>query len=410
VSGVEEELFPVPGAAAARAPRRGSGPPTGAGTSRADEAERLARVALNAISEPADPRLARLVAALGATEVHERLAADLDLAGTRSEAAERLAAVDPVRVLEEAASRGIRFVVPGDPEWPPGMDDLAAVEPLNRLTGAPLGLWVRGALRLDGAAGAVAVVGSRSATTYGTSVAGELAAHVAGAGTTVVSGAAFGIDQAAHRGALAARGPTVAVLACGVDRAYPAAHRGLLDYVAEVGAVVSELRPGCAPTRVRFLSRNRLIAAMSGGTVVVEAAVRSGALNTANWATRLNRVLMGVPGPVTSAPSEGVHELVRTGAAALVTRGEHVLELLAPVGHRLATTPRAEVTARDRLDPADARVLEAVPLVAPAPLTSIARTAALATSTVLASLGRLQAAGWVEGAGGRWRRAPVPPE
>src|SRR4029078_13034542 len=123
------------------------------------------------------------------------------------------------------------------------------------------------------------------------------------------------IDQAAHRGALAGGVSTVAVLACGVDRAYPAAHQRLLDHLADRGAVVSELAPGCAPTRLRFLARNRVIAALTRGTVVVEAAVRSGALNTANWANRLHRTVMGVPGPVTSAPSQGVHQLIRTGAA-----------------------------------------------------------------------------------------------
>src|SRR3954447_15859043 len=172
----------------------------------------------------------------------------------------------------------------------------------------------------------VAVVGSRSATTYGAAVAGDIAATLGAAGHTVVSGAAFGIDNAAHRGALAAQGPTVAVLACGVDRAYPAAHRPLLDYIAEVGVVVSEAAPGCAPTRIRFLARNRLIAAFGQGTVVVEAAIRSGALNTASWTTELRRVLMGVPGPVTSAPSAGVHQLVRSRDALLVTSGQEVLE------------------------------------------------------------------------------------
>jgi DNA processing protein len=375
------------------------------------EQERVARVALNAISEPGDPRLARLVATLGAAEVHDRLLSDTDLAGLRSETAERLAGLEPERLLGEAAERGIRFLVPGDPEWPVGLDDLSGVEPLNRLTGVPLGIWVAGPLDLGAACRrSVAVVGSRSATTYGTAVAADVAAHLAGRAFTVVSGAAFGIDQAAHRGALAAGGPTVAVLACGVDRAYPAAHKGLLDYVTEVGAVVSELRPGCAPTRVRFLSRNRLIAAMTGGTVVVEAAVRSGALNTANWASRLNRVVMGVPGPVTSAPSEGVHELVRTGQAVLVTRGEHVLELVAPAGEHLHLPSRAPVTPRDRLDAVERRVLEAVPLVQPAPPSAIARTAGMATTTVVSGLGRLHELGWVTASEGRWRRAAVVPK
>ena len=219
---------------------------------------------------------------------------------------------------------------------------------------APLGLWVRGPLRLDALPAPVAVVGSRSATTYGTDVAAELAAGLARAGSAVVSGAAFGIDQAAHRGALAGDGPTVAVLACGVDRAYPAAHQRLLDHLAEHGAVVSELAPGCAPTRLRFLARNRIIAALSRGTVVVEAAVRSGALNTASWTARLNRPLMGVPGPVTSAPSEGVHQLIRSGAATLVTRADDVLELTGQMGEHLAEEARAPVSARDGLPGAPA--------------------------------------------------------
>ena len=370
------------------------------------EEERLARVALNAIAEPGDPRLGRLVAALGAQEVYDRLRADVDLAGMRSEAGERLAATDPERILGEADDLGIRFLVPGDGEWPGGLDDLATVEPVNQLSGEPLGLWVKGPLDLAAVCRrSVAVVGSRSATTYGTSVAADLSAHLAGEAVTVVSGAAFGIDQAAHRGALAGGGQTVAVLACGVDRPYPTAHRGLLEHLAEVGAVVSELRPGCAPTRVRFLSRNRLIAALTTGTVVVEAAVRSGALNTANWASRLNRVLMGVPGPVTSAPSEGVHELVREGRAGLVTRGEHVMELVSPAGRHLHRSPRGETQGRDRLDLTEQRVLEAVPLVRAVESSAIARTAGLGVDTVRTTLSRLAELGWVESEGPRWRRA-----
>lgn len=372
--------------------------------------ERLARVALNAVTEPGDPRVARLVATLGAVEVHERLLADTDLDGVRSDAAARIAGLEPERILDDAERRGIRFLVPGDTGWAPGLADLDGVEPLNQMSGVPLGLWVRGPLRLaEACESAVAVVGSRSATTYGTSVASDLSAHLGEQGVTVVSGAAFGIDRAAHRGALASRGPTVAVLACGVDRAYPTAHRDLLDHLAEVGLVVSELPPGCAPTRVRFLGRNRLIAALSSGTVVVEAAVRSGALNTASWALRLNRLVMGVPGPVTSAPSEGVHELVRSGGAVLVTRGEHVSELVAPSGEHLFPLQRAAVTARDRLGADERRVLEAVPLVHPASATAVARTAGLAVTTVRASLERLRRAGWVHGADGRWRQASRQP-
>lgn len=366
-------------------------------------ADRVARAALNAITEPGDPRLARLVGALGAVEVYERLRADTDLAGLRSETAQRLSALDAERVLEDADRQGIRFVVPGDDEWPQALCDLDDVEPLHLLTGPPLGLWAKGPVGIRQLCDrSVAVVGSRSATTYGTAVASDLAAAACESGLTVVSGAAYGIDHAAHRGAVAQGGATAAVLACGVDRAYPSAHRGLLEHIGATGLVLSELRPGCSPTRGRFLGRNRLIAALTQGTVVVEAAVRSGALNTASWANRLNRVVMAVPGPVTSAPSEGVHELIRTGGAVLVTRGEHILELLGHSGEHLFGTPRGPVHPRDRLTAEEQRVLDAVPLVRGVSATAIARTAAMDPSSTQRVLGRLAAAAFVTTTDGRW--------
>lgn len=373
-----------------------------------DDTERLARVRLNVLTEPGDPRVARLVAVLGAVGLVAELDKDDTLLGLREDVRLRERDLDPEGVLGRARDAGIRFVVPGDEEWPSPLADLDHIEPVNRLGGQPLGLWVRGPLRLDQVATrSVAVVGSRSATTYGTSVAGDLAAAVATEGRTVVSGAAFGIDQAAHRGALGVAGPTVAVLACGVDRAYPSAHRPLLNHLAEHGAVVSELRPGLPPTRVRFLARNRVIAALSGGTVVVEAAVRSGALNTANWASRLNRVLLGVPGPVTSAPSEGVHELIRSGAAVLVTRGEHVLDALAPVGTDMAVPRRAPARTGEVMDLLEMRVLDAVPLVHPVSSTSVACTAGLSLADTRGALHRLRVGGHVELEDSRWRRAPL---
>lgn len=369
-------------------------------------ADRVARAALSRLGEPGDLRLTRLVRELGAVNLYQALADERGLDGVYSDVAARLRALDPERELAEAERRGIRFVCPGDQEWPTVLDDLDTAEPVQGRGGVPVGLWVKGPLSLsEVTCSAAAVVGSRSATTYGAQVGSDLAAALAGNRVGVVSGAAFGIDQAAHRGALAARGPTVAVLACGVDRAYPSAHKSLLDYIADVGLVVSELPPGCAPTKLRFLSRNRVIAALARGTVVVEAAVRSGALNTANWATRLNRPLMGVPGPVTSAPSEGVHELIRRGEAALVTRGSDVLELIAPAGSFLAPTPRAAATAGDRLTDRERQVLDGVPVTVLVDTDSIARTAGMAGAEVAASLARLASLGLVEGSGGRWRLA-----
>ncbi|HET9829689.1 MAG TPA: DNA-processing protein DprA [Nocardioidaceae bacterium] len=366
--------------------------------------DRAARVALGRLGEPGDARLAALVRELGAEAVFAYLREERDLAGVATDVAARLRGLDPERDLQRAAGLGIRFICPGDAEWPVRLSDLDHAETLNRRGGAPLGLWLRGVGRLDELCErSVSVVGSRSATTYGASVAGQVAADVAAAGVTVVSGAAFGIDQAAHRGALAGRGPTVAVLACGVDRAYPSAHRDLLTYIADTGVVVGELAPGCAPTRLRFLARNRMIAALSLGTVVVEAAVRSGALNTANWASLLNRTVMGVPGPVTSAPSAGVHELLRTKAASLVTRGSDVLELVSPPGRYLSPPLRAAEEQRDRLSEHDQRVLDAVPVASAASAASLARTAGIGERAVVEALQRLRSGGFVETSADLWR-------
>lgn len=370
------------------------------------ESERLARVVLSRIGEPGDPRLTDLVHELGAEKVLASLhdqAADNELG---ADLRERLESVDPVRELERVAASGIRFVVPGDAEWAPGLDDLAHAPHLHERGGVPIGLWCRGVLRLDEATHqAVAVVGSRSATSYGAEVATGMAATLARVSWGVVSGAAFGIDQAAHRGALVGRGPTVAVLACGPDRAYPAAHRSLIDYIADVGLVVSEAAPGCAPTRIRFLARNRIIAATTRGAVVVEAAVRSGALNTASWAGGLGRVVMAVPGPVTSAPSAGTHQLIRTRDALLVTSGEEVLEAVGPMGAFGLSDPRTPESARDLLGPRARQVLDAVPVVNGVDSRSIARTAGIAHLRTKEDLLALHRVGLVEHSLGRWRLA-----
>jgi len=365
------------------------------------EAERLARAALCRLTEPGDSRMARLVTDLGAEMVHHHLANERDLGGVRSDLAQRLTGLDPSRDLAWAADHGVRFVIPSDPEWPHQLDDLAHAESLQERGGVPLGLWVKGSVPLDRLSMSVAVVGSRSSTSYGGAVAKEIAATTGRAEVAVVSGAAFGIDADAHMGALAVGGLTAAVLACGIDRPYPMAHAHLLDYIAEEGAVISEASPGCSPTRVRFLARNRLIAALARGTVVVEAAVRSGALNTANWTERLGRQLMAVPGPVTSAPSQGAHQLLRNGAS-LVTNGDEVLELIGRPGHHLVEQPRAPSRPRDSLSTRDQQVLDAVPKTRPAGVDSIARTAGISILHVQSALGRLQRKGLVEQGEGGW--------
>jgi DNA processing protein len=199
----------------------------------------------------------------------------------------------------------------------------------------------------------------------------------------------------------------VAVLACGADRIYPQAHAQMIGHIATEGAVVSETVPGGAPMRVRFLSRNRIIAALSAGTVVVEAALRSGALNTANWAGRLNRVVMGVPGPVTSASSAGVHQQIRTGAATLVTSGEEVLELLGAAGEHVLDVPRGKDRPRDGLSHLQRLVLDAVPVARGASSVSVAHVVGLGVDEVHATLLALEVRGMVEVDDTGWRLAAL---
>jgi len=212
-----------------------------------------------------------------------------------------------------------RFITPADDEWPATLDDLD--------TSAPIGLWCTGnGSLLEITQQSLAVVGARSATSYGERIAHELGAQAANENVGVISGAAYGIDAAAHRGTLAGRGKTVAVMACGVDVAYPVSHRGLLSNITDSGVVVSEAPPGSKPHKHRFLIRNRLIAALSQTTVVVEAALRSGSLSTANWAHVLNRQIWGIPEPITSATSAGVHAAIRDNMMKIATSIDHIFQ------------------------------------------------------------------------------------
>jgi DNA processing protein len=248
----------------------------------------------------------------------------------------------------------------------------------------------------------VSMVGSRAATGYGTHVAGEIAADLAEQGWVIVSGGAYGIDAAAHRGALAAGAATVAVLACGADVAYPRAHRSLYDQIVDTGLVVSEHPPGAAPQRARFLVRNRLIAALSAGTVVVEAAPRSGARSTARHAGELFRQVMAVPGPVTSTLSAGCHQLLRDRPdTVLVTKVDEVVEQVGAMGE-FAERVSGPVRRRDLLGPAVSRVLDAVPVVKRAPVARIATTAGMRADAVGAALAALAANGLVEQVEGEW--------
>ena len=356
--------------------------------------ERSARALLSRLAEPGDRRLGRLLASEPATYVVELIASGSTRIAGVERYATRLAVADPAADLARAEEVGGRLLMPGDLEWPSQLAELGDV--------APWALWVRGPvdLRLS-ALRSVAIVGARAATAYGVDVAAELASELALAGWTVVSGGAFGIDAGAHQGALAAGGVTVGVLACGVDVAYPPRHDALFARIGGEGLLVSEVPPGAAPHRGRFLVRNRVIAALTRGTVVVEAALRSGALSTAHEAERLGRAVMGVPGPIRSQASAGVHRLIRSGGL-LVTSAAEVVEAVGDLGVDLAPEPTGPTRPRDALDPLSARILDAVPARRAATLDSIARTAGLTPAETAAALGLLELAGFVRMGPGGW--------
>jgi DNA processing protein len=371
--------------------RASAGP---AGSIGVGDAERAARALLSRVAEPAEPRLGAAMQQWGPVEVVARLREGaLEVPGAAAMRA-RMVGLDGTGVLETAAAAGAVLVCPGDPEWPDGLDDLGRLR--------PWGLWVRAAGGFPaGVAESVAIVGSRVATPYGIHVATEFAGELTERGWSVVSGCAFGIDVAAHRGALAAGGYTVGVLAGGVDVPYPLAHAALIDRMAGEGALVSESAPGSAPARRRFLTRNRIIAALSRGTVVVEAAVRSGAATTARWADELGRPLMVVPGPITSALSAGSNELLRSRHAIAVTRPAEVIEAIGRLGADLAPVRASAPRPRDRLPARLLVVLEALPGRGAATGDRVAREAGVPDA--LPMLGELAALGLVERVDGGWR-------
>lgn len=369
------------------------------------DGERLARVGLSRVVEPGDPAAVEAFEGMSALEIWDQLHAGQP---QLERWAARMADVRPERDLERATNAGARFVIPGDDEWPEQVEVLADAGLQSRRGGVPFGLWVRGPAHLrQTLENSVAIVGARACSSYGERVAAELAGGLADEGVTVVSGGAYGIDAAAHRGVLASSGLTVAVLACGVDVSYPKTNSALFDRIAEYGLLVSELPPGCSPTKLRFLARNRLIAASTQGTIVVEAAVRSGALNSAGWAEQCGRPVLAVPGPITSRMSEGVHLLVRERNAVLITNVADIQEAISPVGTHLTAYPHAPANPTDDLDLDTRRTLDAVPVLRPAPATRIASTAALDLATVEACLQTLATADLVEPQPPGWRLSPT---
>jgi len=397
--------------------------------------QKLARAALTYLAEPGDPALGALLGICEPGEVLAAIKADMlpgtgpgcgDSPASRAVLARalgrwrvRLPALPSDADLAGACRDGIRLICPGEPEWPDVLDQLGQ--------GRPYALWLRGNADLRFAClRSVSMVGSRAATGYGAHVAGEIAADLAERGWVVVSGGAYGIDAAAHRGALVTEGITIAVLACGVDHPYPAGHAELFAGIAAQGLVVSEWPPGRPPARMRFLVRNRVIAALSCGTVIVEAGERSGALNTARHAANLGKPLMAVPGPVTSAQSAGCHLIMREWGATCVTRAADIIEMLSPLSDPDALAPggglaspagglgsasapgsgplaRDAVPSRDDLDADSARVLDALPARGGAGTSTIAVDAGVDFDTVLRCLGLLAGYGFIERCDRGWR-------
>ena len=309
--------------------------------------------------------------------------------------APRTRGLDPRRELRALDLLGGTLVLPGDPGWPRALDDLGAA--------GPHCLWVRGDPGLAAlAARSVAVVGARACTEYGRHVAAELAHGLAGRGLTVVSGGAYGIDAAAHRAALAAGGITIAFLAGGLDRYYPAGNAELLGRVAARGLVIAEVPPGVPPTRFRFLSRNRLLAAASAATVVVEAGLRSGSINTANHALALGRPIGAVPGPVTSPASAGCHRLLREEQAMCITSADDAVEL---AGGERAEPPASYQPG----DPDVVRVLDALGVRRGRSADDVARSSGMAVAAALGVLATLEVAEAVRRTDSGWVRVPGSP-
>jgi DNA processing protein len=359
---------------------------------------------LSRVAEPPSAELAEFVAHVGPVEAAERIKRG-DVSGVLSHLTQARRGDDQtVGDLSLLARLGGRLVTPDNAEWPTiAFAAFGGVDVWRHPNGiAPQVLWVVGDQVLDHVAQrAAAIVGTRAATPYGEHVAADLAAGLCDREVAVVSGGAYGIDGAAHRSALAVDGITVAVLAGGVDVPYPAGHAALLQRMRAKGLVLSEYPPGVRPARHRFLVRNRLVAALSGATVVVEAGFRSGAANTAAWARALGRVVCAVPGPVTSSASAGCHALVRSGAE-LITCADEVVEIVGSAGE-LADEPGYCTSPLDGLSDSEKRVYEALPGRGARSATELALESGLPIAQLQGDLAMLELAGLAVQENGRWR-------
>lgn len=366
--------------------------------------ERTARMGLCALTPLGSPVVARAVAEFGPVAIWNGFLA----AGADSTWGIKARDVDLDAIERATLECGSRFITPADDEWPQPFGALERAT-VSSQTGEPIGLWVKGR-PLASLLGGVAIVGSRACTSYGQQAAVTLAADLAGRGRTIVSGLAYGIDAASHRGALGMRGTTIAVVASGLDAPYPRGNRALADAVVASGALVSELPPGYSPTRYAFLARNRLIAALSEAVIVVEAADRSGAKNTASWGNAMGLPVLAVPGPITSSMSATPHRLIRDGEAVLVTSADEVEAVLAPIGLLPEATGRGRDRPIDKLPPALFELREALQVGEEVTASQLASRTGQTMIEALSNAVELVEAGWLaEGAEGTFRLPGRPP-
>lgn len=354
--------------------------------------DRVARLELISVIEGGSTYWSRQIATRGATAVLARLRSG-EYAEHSPSATRRILQVQLTELTDSLSAAKARLVIPGDSEWPTQLNDLES---------PPIALCIRGEGDLRSlAVSSIAIVGARAASTYGARLASEIALQLGERGWNVISGAAYGIDAAAHRGALLSGAQTAAVLASGVDHPYPSGHNNLFDAICANGVLVSEVLPGVAPTRGRFLVRNRLIAALTRGTLVVEAALRSGSLRTAADALLLNRPVMAMPGPVTSPTSAGCHRLIMEHKAELVADLDDVLLHIGPL--IIETSERVTiVSARDGLADDEKSLLEIFPSRGATSIERLTHSSDLPPNRILALLGMLATAGFIEREAAGW--------
>ena len=280
--------------------------------------ELQARLALFSAIEGGHVFWSQEISTNGAEYVYQKLKAAGYDSIKYAKVIERVRSADVKEIASSIENTGAKFITPEMEQWPSQLNELVAI---------PIGLVVKGNIEILKERG-LAIVGTRNPTPYGVRNAGDFAAGFVDREWTIVSGGAYGIDSAAHKGALIAEGSTVAVLAAGIDVAYPAGNARLFAEICENGALVSEVLPGAHAIPSRFLTRNRIIAALSQATLVVEAAFRSGSLRTARDAAELMRPVMAIPGPISAPTSEGCHRLIGERSAELVTSVADAIELI----------------------------------------------------------------------------------